>query len=137
MNNDELMHYGVLGMRWGKKKSKINQRINSFERNASKKYPTTSKVAGEIKRGVKNFTKGSGKAVTIGLSLSAVKTIADVARQEATVLSITNGMYHMSMKDLAKITAVNVGKGYVGAMVGYKATEKIKNKYNNKYKDRK
>ena len=159
--DNELYHYGVLGMKWGKRKNNSKHQPSSVrssilagtyaatgnktigklldksnEKDARKWKARSNSGPGKddynITSDIKRFTKGSGKAVMAGVTIGSLKTMVNIHNQEKLVKEITDGMFHMSMKDAAKMSAVNIGMGVVGGLLGYKAYSKSKEKINNR-----
>ena len=116
MNQNELRHYGVKGMRWGvRKRSIVEKRLNSNARKSKEKedkYETYLKNYNEIDRrmkmkgpvsyGVTRFT-GAGKAQTQklkNLKTSSEKTkkkvdalLSKVSKTHTVKYDITTGQY--------------------------------------------
>ena len=88
MNNDELMHYGVLGMRWGKRKAQ----------KSSDNTDSSKKIIGNLtKKDAKNIGARflGGVTIRVAADLAATKTgknwIANLGNRGASALDIYNG----------------------------------------------
>lgn len=87
MNENSLVHYGVMGMKWGRRKSKSSKGSN--HNNSSNK--SSSKKVSNIKKKVQNITSKIDKqkvktiakatAITLGTSFTAIAlaSLGDVA----------------------------------------------------------
>ena len=63
MNDDELMHYGVLGMKWGRRKKRSFSR-SSKKRNKTKGWSKEAKAVRSIqKKGVKGMSNAELRKV--------------------------------------------------------------------------
>lgn len=72
MNNDELMHFGVKGMQWGKRKTNYTDRMSLGAKYHNKAAKRIQKDADDLlKNGYKNEAK-------------AVQKVADIQRAKAT-----------------------------------------------------
>lgn len=99
--NNELYHYGVLGMKWGKRKGNVsdNSEKGKTKTNQSSKSIKDTTVS-EIKKDKKKLS--TGKKVALGvLAGVATLTIADIA------------MNKESWKNTAQSTKLAVGLAFM------------------------
>lgn len=88
MNNDELYHYGVPGMRWGHRKA-VNTTSNAGKRNKNK----TDDVSSKKKRVSKKTKIVIGSTITVA-ALAGVGTMlfSDAIAEKARTLTVGKTM---------------------------------------------
>ena len=99
MYNDELMHYGVLGMKWGVRRSKYKA---ANQKRLKTMYDKNDKIS-------KDFRNSKGKAD------SYEKTMA-YAANKASQLYLRRkdrAKMHADLNDKSKNRAVSIGKAFV------------------------
>lgn len=106
-SNDELMHYGVLGMKWGKRKAQpqTNTQKARAATSSKKLISQTERYAKQQSAGknvVKHFLLGSGKTTTYNMARSM-----GYSRGKSAVRAILD-LNASSIAGLAAGTGVNV-----------------------------
>lgn len=109
-NNDELMHYGVLGMRWGVR------RANSFAKKAA-----TAKARGDKE----SYTKYSSKAKQITAKnrrLAGGQKVIDYTMKESLGKSIAKalifGRYGAAKYNKEKANSADQGEAIIKGLIG-------------------
>lgn len=108
LTEDELMHYGVVGMKWGVRRARKNGSTYSYKSRATKRYEKKSDKAKEHGDSVKSekFKKYAKKSAKLD------KGMEDTARKmsagKATAATILNGPF--STKTYAAMRGAGYGK---------------------------
>ena len=74
--NNELMHYGVLGMKWGHRKAKVSSNSKSTKKNkkkTSQQTNTKKKIIDKGRKIVDALNDGAKSGILLSASLDAAK----------------------------------------------------------------
>lgn len=143
-NTDELYHYGILGMRWGHRKSKINtmnkelkryrklereekkkQKLNKIESERYKKANTRIKKLGVNKyrktQQIARVGSAIGGALSANLTLGAIRSTSRFIRKKQTGKAVVSSL-------LAGVGVIGTS-GYINANREAKRNINQANKY--------
>ena len=89
-NSDDIMHYGVIGMRWGHRKAKAGSLKSS---NKSTKKPISNNT---VHKDLKKATKSGQKKTKKILSKNSGKAVKAIGKSAKLGLSMARSLYNIS-----------------------------------------
>ena len=120
MNNNELYHYGVLGMKWGRRKTRSINKISKKSNSKNKKQKETKTFYSEKKKAATMIAIGAG-SVAASLALSKISSYTyNNFKNNGTPLhaKIVNGS-HIASEALSTIGLIGIGTGTVKHITSY------------------
>lgn len=99
MNEDSLTHYGVLGMKWGRRKQKVSKGSNTKKSSKSKQ---SLKKTSNIKKKIKNITSKVDKEKVKNVAKTAAKVAGTVA-----VTSLLGYTGSVAMNEIHRLKSEN------------------------------
>lgn len=117
LQSDELMHFGVLGMKWGRRKDKTKSTSNKKSLGSSISRARSEYKETKRKRNIKNW---SDQELASKISrLQMEKRYRDLKRDEITAgTKLIGDILNSSAKTLATQIAVNSVGSFINAKTG-------------------